>query len=95
MISTFEQALERKNLCQKIKDMLIEQLGLEITSDFITNDQPLFGRGLGLDSIDALDISVGIFDTFGLQVDDDNTEIFSSINKMADYIQSQQIGSEE
>jgi len=88
MNSTYEKALARKELAQKIKEMIIEQLGLDTTSDFITNDQPLFGRGLELDSIDALDVSVGLFDTFGIQVDDDNTEIFTSVNKMADFIQT-------
>ena len=86
MNNTYEKALERKELCKEIKEMMIEQMGLDISSDFITNDQPLFGRGLGLDSIDALDVSVGLFDTFGIQVDDDNQEIFSSVNKMADFI---------
>ena len=85
----YEKGLQRKELCLKIKEMLIDQLSLNMTPEFITNDQPLFGRGLELDSIDALDISVGLFGTFGLQVDDDNTEIFSSINKMADFIQEQ------
>lgn len=85
----YEKGEERKNLCNKIKEMLIEQLSLEMIPEFITNDQPVFGRGLELDSIDALDISVGLFDTFGVQIDDDNTEVFSSVNKMADYIQMQ------
>jgi acyl carrier protein len=89
----YQNAKERKELCLEIKRMIIDQLSLDITAEFITNDQPLFGRGLELDSIDALDISVGLCDVFEVMVNDDNTEIYSSVNKIADYIQSEKMGS--
>ncbi|MDR1066771.1 MAG: phosphopantetheine-binding protein [Clostridiales bacterium] len=81
-------AEERRDLCDEIKKMIIDQLSLEVTPEFITNDQPIFGRGLELDSIDALDISVGLYDAFEVAVNDDNTAIYSSINTIADYVQT-------
>lgn len=83
------KAQKRALLCAKIKKMMVEQLDLEIDPNFITNDQPIFGRGLELDSIDALELAVGIYDQFDVTVTDDNTTIFSSVNTMADYIQSE------
>ena len=76
----FNQAKEREELCGEVKKMMVDQLDLEMDPDFITNDQPIFGRGLELDSIDALELAVGIFDKFGVSVTDDNTTIFSSVN---------------
>ena len=83
------KAQKRASLCAQIKKMMVEQLDLEIDPNFITNDQPIFGRGLELDSIDALELAVGIYDQFEVTVTDDNTTIFSSVNTMADYIQSE------
>lgn len=82
-------ATEREKLCYEIKEMMVEQLDLEIEPEFITNDQPIFGRGLELDSIDALELAVGIYDKFEISVTDDDTNIFSSVNTMADYIEKQ------
>ena len=86
----YEKGRQRAELCERIKAMLIEQLGLDTTTAFITNDQPLFGRGLELDSIDSLDVAVGVFEEFGIQIDDDNSAVFASVNKLADFIQAQQ-----
>ncbi|MES9681248.1 phosphopantetheine-binding protein, partial [Bacillus safensis] len=74
-------------LTDKIKELLVEKLDLEIDPSIITDDQPIFGRGLGLDSIDALELFVVIEDEFGVTVFDDNIEVFSSVNKLADYIE--------
>jgi acyl carrier protein len=86
-----EKARERGQMCKKIKEMMVEQLDLDMNPEFITNDQPIFGRGLELDSIDALELAVGIYDVFEISITDDNTTIFSSVNTMADYIESQLI----
>lgn len=85
----YEKAKEREQICEKIKEMMVEQLDLDVAPKFITNDQPIFGRGLELDSIDALELAVGIYDNFEVSVTDDNTTIFSSVNTMADYIQNE------
>lgn len=59
---------------------------LEIDKDLIMNDQPLFGRGLELDSIDALELSIGISTTFGVELNDDDMAVLSSVNKLADFV---------
>lgn len=84
-----KKAEKREAICKKIKEMIVEQLDLTLNPEFITNDQPIFGRGLELDSIDALELAVGIYDLFEVTVTDDNTTIFSSVNTMADYIETQ------
>lgn len=50
----------RQEVVDEIKGILIDSLMLDIDKDLIMNDQPLFGRGLELDSIDALELSIGI-----------------------------------
>lgn len=84
-----KKAEKREELCKGIKEMIVKQLNLTLDPEFITNDQPIFGRGLELDSIDALELAVGIYDSFEVTVTDDNTTIFSSVNTMADYIETQ------
>jgi len=81
-----EYAAWRKQLCSDLKGMVVEQLSLEMAPEFITDDQPLFGRGLELDSIDALELAIGIYDRYQLTLSDGDTSIFSSVNTMADYI---------
>lgn len=81
-----EYAENRKEVCIKLKKMIVEQLCLEMDPLFIADDQPLFGRGLELDSIDALELAVGIYDTYGIILADGDTQVFSSVNTMADYV---------
>jgi acyl carrier protein len=84
--SVKEQAEKRRDLTNRIKAIIVERLSLDIEPELITDDQPLFGRGLGLDSIDALELTVCIEDEFGVTLYDDNMEVLGSINKLADYI---------
>ncbi len=74
----------------KLKQEIIEVLNLEdIKPEEIDNDAPLFGEGLGLDSIDALELIVLMEKNYGIKLQDPakGKEIFRSINVMADYIQ--------
>ncbi len=74
---------------EKLKIMLVENLSLEdINPDDIKTDEPLFGEGLGLDSLDAVEIVVMLQRNFGLEVKDMNKgkEIFYSIDTLADYV---------
>lgn len=89
---TKKQAQERRELLNRIKEIIVERLDLDMEPHLITDDQPIFGRGLGLDSIDALELFVVIEDEFGVTVYDDNIEVFSSINKLADYIEENMDG---
>ncbi|HFH7911770.1 TPA: phosphopantetheine-binding protein [Streptococcus agalactiae] len=74
----------RQEVVDEIKGILIDSLMLDIDKDLIMNDQPLFGRGLELDSIDALELSIGISTTFGVELNDDS--ILSSVNRLADFV---------
>ena len=80
-----EYAEKRRMVTAAVKRIIVNQLCLDIEPEFITNDQPLFGRGLELDSIDALELAVGIFSDFSV-----NSEVFSSVNTISDYIMSQE-----
>ena len=63
----------RQEVVDEIKEILIDSL-------------MLFGRGLELDSIDALELSIGISTTFGVELNDDDMAVLSSINKLADFV---------
>ena len=81
-----EYASKRKEILRKLKVMIVEQLSLDIEPEFITDDQPLFGRGLELDSIDALELAIGTYNTYEITMSDGDTAVFSSLNTMADYV---------
>ena len=77
-------------LIDKLKGEIIEQLNLEdVKKEDIDNDAPLFGEGLGLDSIDALELIVLLEKNYGIKVANpaDGKKIFQSIRTMAEYIQ--------
>ena len=81
------------NLRQRIKEMLVKNLMLQTTADQIRDDMPLFGPGgLGLDSIDALELVVSMEKTFGVGVP--NSEVagkaLRSGNTIHDYIVDKQ-----
>lgn len=59
---------------------------IDINPELISNDSPLIGRGLGLDSIDALELSISISTEFDITVNDSDIEMFGSINKIIDFI---------
>ena len=78
-----------ENFIYELKKQIIEVLNLEdVTPEEIDNDAPLFGEGLGLDSIGALELIVLIEKNYGIKLKDPaaGKEIFKSINVMADYI---------
>ena len=73
----------------RVKDMIIERLKLEgMTPDQIDDDAPLFGEGLGLDSIDALELVLGIEQTFGVKIEDEaaGLKAFKSVQALTDFI---------
>jgi acyl carrier protein len=76
-------------LIDKLKHEVIQQLNLEdIFTEDIDPDAPLFGEGLGLDSIDALELIVLLEKNYGIKIEDpkDGKKIFFSIRTMAEYI---------
>ena len=77
------------DLRARIKEMLVKNLMLQTTPDQIGDDLPLFGpTGLGLDSIDALELAVSMEKTFGVKVP--NAEVagtaLRTVNSIHDYI---------
>ena len=79
-----------KELIEELKVQIIEALNLEeIKSEDIDENASLFGEGLGLDSIDALELIVMMERNYGIKLKDpaQGKEIFKSIAVMADYIQ--------
>lgn len=89
---TMEHALDianrRRELTHKLKQVLIERLSLPLEPEDITEDSPLFGTGLGLDSVDALEIAVALEAEFGVSITDDDMHAFRSVNTVADFIQA-------
>jgi acyl carrier protein len=79
-----------KELEQELKQLLIDVLNLEdITIEQIDSDAPLFGDGLGLDSIDALELGVAIRRKYDVQMDADPEELrehFASISNLARFV---------
>jgi len=78
------------DLKQELKKKIIEQLNLEdVSVADIADDDSLFGDGLGLDSIDALELIVMLDKDYGIRLSDpkEGRKIFESVQVMADYIQ--------
>lgn len=77
-------------LIDELRALLIEELLLEeIEPEDILADEPLFGDGLGLDSIDALEIAVLLDRQYGIKItaeDNRNQAIFASLNSLAEFI---------
>lgn len=85
------------DLRRKLKELLIERLKFEdMTPDDINDDDALFAGGLGLDSIDALEIVVMLETEFGIKVKNEGSarEHFRSIATLADYVASRLAGAE-
>lgn len=78
-----------EELIAKLKQQIISALNLEeMTPDMIETDAPLFGDGLGLDSIDALELIVLLEKEYGIRLSDpaQGKQIFSSVRTMAEYV---------
>jgi len=78
-----------EELTEKLKKEIIEVLNLEdIKPEDIDVDAPLFGDGLGLDSIDALELIVLLEKNYGIKIEDpkEGRKIFTSVRTMADFI---------
>jgi acyl carrier protein len=73
----------------RVKEMIIERLKLEgMAPNQIGDDAPLFGDGLGLDSIDALELVLGIEQVFGVKIEDEaaGMKAFKSVQALTNFI---------
>ena len=79
-------------LREEIKNLIIESLALEeITPEDIKDDEPLFNEGLGLDSIDALELGMAIKRKYNISMEEDkevNKKYFYSVNTLSDFVES-------
>ena len=84
------------DLERELKELVVSALSLEdITADNIDSDEQLFGSGLGLDSIDGLELGMAIRKKYGIKPQGTKEEIraiFVTISSLARYIASQRVG---
>jgi acyl carrier protein len=82
------QAAARAQIQDRLRAMLVEHLQLDRATDELDPDAPLFGSGLGLDSLDAVEIVVWLESDFGLRVADPIVlrQSFRSLNKLTDLV---------
>ena len=74
---------------KELKQLIINSCGLQdLTHEQIIDDQPLFGAGLGLDSIDALELAVAIERKYRVTIPDEavGKKVFSSVAALAQYV---------
>ena len=85
--------MTREEIIEKLKETVVSSLDLEdLAPADIETDAPLFGEGLGLDSIDALELGMAVKKAFGITFSSDpaeNRKIFHSVASLADYVASQ------
>ena len=85
--------MTREEIESKLKDVIVSALDLEdLAAADIVTDAPLFGEGLGLDSIDALELGMAVKKAFGVTFSSEpaeNRKIFYSVKTLADYLEQQ------
>lgn len=74
---------------REIAELVVSSLNLEVAADTIDPDAPLYGEGLGLDSIDILELALVVSKKYGFQLrsdDEDNVRIFRSLRNLAQHV---------
>ena len=82
------------DLQREVAALLVEALNLDITADTIDPQAPLYGEGLGLDSIDILEVALVVSQRYGFQLrsdDEDNIRIFTSLASLTDHIAAHRV----
>lgn len=80
---------DENSLEKEVAALIVQTLNLEVEPGEIEPSAPLFGEGLGLDSIDALELALAISKSYGFQLrsdDSDNVQIFSSLRALSSHI---------
>ncbi|HEV2228814.1 MAG TPA: phosphopantetheine-binding protein [Steroidobacteraceae bacterium] len=76
-------------LSRELAGLIVAALNLEVPAADIGPDEPLYGEGLGLDSIDILEIALVVSKQYGVQLradSEDNERIFASLRQLAEYV---------
>ncbi|HZV97486.1 MAG TPA: phosphopantetheine-binding protein [Methylophilaceae bacterium] len=85
-----QTSIPSQALLQDIATLIVQSLNLETAPDEIDPDAPLYGEGLGLDSIDILEVALVVSKKYGLKLKADNEnnhQIFSSLRNLAAYVE--------
>lgn len=86
--------MNRKDIEKKTKELIVSRLNLDINPMEIESDAPIFlgseveggKKGLGLDSVDALELVVGLNNEFDITISDEDMEIFECVDKIVDFV---------
>jgi len=90
MDSVMQSTIDKRTaVINPIKAELIKRLNLPYQPEDLHEDISLFGAGLGLDSLDALEVVLTVEHCFGIKIPDNNVSILRSINTLADYVLEQ------
>jgi len=86
---------DRESLEAELKELIVESLALEdIAPDEIETAAPLFVEGLGLDSIDALELAMALEERFGVKIGEDpeeNQRVFTSVQSLAGFVEENRV----
>ena len=83
------------DLQREVASLLVEALNLDVAADTIDPQAPLYGDGLGLDSIDILEVALVVSQRYGFQLrsdDEDNVRIFTSLASLTEHIAAHRVG---
>lgn len=85
---------EMSNEERELAELIVTALNLDNPATDIDPEAPLYGEGLGLDSIDILEIALAVSKRYGVQIrsdDNDNVRIFSSLRSLNEHVQQQRV----
>lgn len=80
-----------KTLETMVKECIIDRLDLQMDPEEIMDDAPLFGEGLGLDSLDSLELVIAIGKNFNVQINDDEYDVLTSVKSICEFIRSKNL----
>ncbi len=81
--------MTKEDQARRVKELIVRRLKLDMDPASIGDAAPLFGEGLGLDSIDALELVLGLEQEFGIKVEDEEVGVkaFASVDALVDFIE--------